>query len=147
EDDKRAFARMALKPLSPEVLYDSIMVVTSANSRGVRVESRADFVKAFQPLSESGVPDSYPQGIPQILKLLNAPLLNSGAPVVDMLARSEKSRPEAIETLYLAALSRRPTEREVQLLSGYLERQSNLRDGHAGVLWMLLNSGEFALNH
>ena len=32
-------------------------------------------------------------------------------------------------------------------LSDYVSRRANPEQGYAGVLWILLNSGEFILNH
>jgi hypothetical protein len=147
EGDKRAYSHMYVKPLSPEVFYDSVMVVTQANRGPFKVETRANFAKAFQALPESGVADSYEQGVLQMLKLLNAPLLNRGAPVINTLAQANKSSREAIDTLYLTALSRRPSDNEIRLMTRYLEQQSDAREGYAGVLWILLNTSEFASNH
>ena len=39
------------------------------------------------------------------------------------------------------------TAAEVELMSGYLSRRPDPEQGYAGVLWILLNSGEFVLNH
>ena len=75
------------------------------------------------------------------------PAANRGASVVDKLCSSQASHPEAIATLYLTVLSRRPTAEEVELMSGYLSRRKDDREGYRGVLWILLNSSEFALNH
>ena len=72
--------------------------------------------------------------------------LNRTAPVVDRLSSSRAGRTEAITTLYLTALSRRPTADEVALMEGYLSRRRSEREGYRGVLWILLNSSEFALN-
>jgi hypothetical protein len=51
--------------------------------------------------------------------------------------------------LFLATLSREPTERELKLCQKQLEsRTSEQRAAAYGdVLWVLLNSAEFALNH
>ena len=70
-----------------------------------------------------------------------------GGAVVDKLVSSKANHTEAIETLYLTVLSRRPTAEEVKLMSDYLSRRKDDREGFRGVLWMLLNSSEFALNH
>ena len=32
-------------------------------------------------------------------------------------------------------------------MAGYLSRRKDDREGYRGVLWILLNSSEFALNH
>ena len=52
-----------------------------------------------------------------------------------------------LEGRQLAALSRRPTPAEAQSVSRYLQRRNDPRAGYRGVLWTLLNSSEFAINH
>jgi hypothetical protein len=108
-------------------------------------QSREQFARFFR-LGEGADPTEYTQGIPQLLRLMNGPLLNGGAAIIDRLCDSEVSREEAITALYLTALSRAPRESEVKLLSDYLARRKDAREGYKGVLWILLNSGEFALN-
>src|SRR5207249_4443923 len=89
----------------------------------------------------------YIQGIPQLLRLMNGPLLNRSAPVIDRLVSTRASHTEAITTLYLTVLSRRPTDDEVKLMESYLSKRKDDREGYRGVLWILLNTSEFALNH
>src|SRR5205823_2771689 len=147
EDDVAAFSHMAVKVLSPEVFFDSLAIAT--NGRPDRPEAREQFVRFFRS-DEEASPTDYIQGIPQLLRLMNAPVASSfkggrGAPVVDQL--SGVSHAEAITTLYLTVLSRRPTPEEVKLMSDYLSKRRDDREGYRGVLWILLNSSEFALNH
>jgi hypothetical protein len=151
ENDTRAFSHMAVKALSPEVLYQAVAVVMGADPKtgkgqSVTLEPRGPFVRAFRPLPESGAADSYGQGIPQFLKLLNGPLLHQKAPVLG-LTKTLPNQADAVEAIYLTVLSRRPTDAETQLMAGYLRDQPDLREGYAGVLWILLNTSEFALNH
>ena len=40
----------------------------------------------------------------------------------------------------------RPSD-EVKVMSGYLSKRKDDREGYRGVLWILLNSSEFVLNH
>jgi hypothetical protein len=141
EGDDANFSRVTVKVLTPEAFFDSVGAVM-AGSRD-KQESREQFVRAFR--AEGSVTE-YVQGIPQQLRLMNAPLLNRVAPVVDRLSGSGASRTEAITTLYLTALSRRPTAEEVKLMEGYLSRRKSDREGYRGVLWILMNSSEFALN-
>jgi hypothetical protein len=59
-----------------------------------------------------------------------------------------KTPPEqAVEELYLAALSRVPTAAERQTAIGYLQKQQDQRRGLEDVLWVLLNTREFMFNH
>ena len=159
ESDVKAFSHMTVKVLTPEVVYDSLAVVTSVDKNDFPIPagkkgkggpgglglSRETFVRYFRN-GEGTDATEYLQGIPQHLRLMNAPMLNRGAPVVDRLSRSETSQTEAIEALYLTVLSRRPTTGETRLMGGYLSRRNNAREGYSGVLWILLNCSEFALN-
>jgi hypothetical protein len=77
---------------------------------------------------------------------MNGPLLNAGAPFIDRLCAAGVIQEEALTTIYLTALSRRPRESEIKLLSGYVARRKDSRERYNGVLWILLNSSEFALN-
>jgi hypothetical protein len=135
---------MATKALSPEVFFDSLAVVTRGSTD--KQETRDQFVRAFN-FDDERTPTEYTQGIPQMLRLLNAPQFNRGAPVVDQLFKARATHEEAVTTLYLTVLSRRPNAVEIKLMSDYLSRRKDEREGLRGVLWILLNSSEFALNH
>jgi hypothetical protein len=166
-DDHRAFSHMALKVMTPEVLFDSLGVVTAldpndkemlaaipakrqaafAKGKGKVPYPREVFARLFRPTGDETKPTEYSQGIPHLLNLMNSPLLNGGAPLVEKIVHQEMSPEAGVTTLYLAALARRPTPAEVRLMAGYLERRGDPRAGYQGVLWALLNSSEFVINH
>jgi ferric-dicitrate binding protein FerR (iron transport regulator) len=160
EADKTAFSHMALKVLTPEAFYDSLAVVMARDKNdptmmagtkkgkkgGSGLSAREEFARHFRANTKTD-PTEYVQGIPQFLRLMNAPLLNRGAPIIERLCNTEASQAEAITTLFFTALSRRPTAEETRLMAGYLSRRKDAREGYSGVLWILLNSSEFALNH
>ncbi|MBP85568.1 MAG: hypothetical protein CMJ64_02450 [Planctomycetaceae bacterium] len=54
---------------------------------------------------------------------------------------------ELITELYLAALSRFPSEKELELQLKYVEKATNRESGMKDVLWTLLNVREFIFNH
>jgi ferric-dicitrate binding protein FerR (iron transport regulator) len=166
EADTAGFSRMSVKVLTPEVIFDSLAIVcvgdknfvpakagvkgTKSAGKGTKSytmpeQSRAQFARFFRT-GEDADPTEYTQGIPQLLRLMNGPMLNGEAAVIDRLIASEVTREEAITTLYLTTLSRRPRESEIKLLSEYLSRREDAREGYTGALWILLNSSEFALN-
>jgi hypothetical protein len=78
---------------------------------------------------------------------MNGLPIDAATPVIARLAASGATREQALEQLYLTALSRRPTAEEVRLMTGYLARRGKAAEGYAGVLWILLSSGEFVMNH
>lgn len=108
-------------------------------------ESREDFVAFFRTQGETSE-NAFGHGIPQFLKRMNGELFNSGSPLIARLVQSGAGEKQVIESLYLATLARRPTAEEVELMAGYLSRREKREQGYAGVLWILLNSGEFVLN-
>src|SRR5262249_50376164 len=156
QDDPRRFARMAVKGLSPEQLYDSLALATGYQEAGAAnrgPSARSLFLTKFAspgPRAESRL------SILQALSLMNGKFI---ADVTD-LERSETlaavldapfmDTAGRIETLYLATLGRQPSSCEAARLLNYVE--SGGSDGSpqkalADVFWALLNSGEFILNH
>lgn len=64
------------------------------------------------------------------------------------LATAAKTPPrEIVAQLYLAALSRRPSERELKVAEGYLQSQPDQAAGFQDLQHALLNGSEFLLRH
>jgi hypothetical protein len=168
--DTEKFSHMTVKPLRPEMLYDSLSVVLypvlpkSGEKPGAKPGAkpnakpsppqplsalpktqREEFARAFAMRPDDTVGSQVNTGVPQFLKLLNSELLNQETPGLTRLLRGETN--EAIESIYLAALSRRPTVEERQWMLDYVAEAGDRRAALGGVLWTLLNSGEFVLNH
>jgi hypothetical protein len=156
---------MAVKVMAPAVLFDSLIIAMGnpklsgglgsplpyelyapkAGSTG-RPQPREEFIKFFDTRPDLDATTDYTHGIPQILALMNAKSLNGAPPIVEKLVKADVSAEQAVETLFLATLSRRPRADEVRLMTAYLARRKDARQGYAGVLWILFNSGEFVLN-
>lgn len=145
------FAQAAPRVLAPEVLYEALCAALELPDLGPGGkrggQTREAFVAAFTTRPEGGDPTEYAYGIPQALRLLNQPVFRSGGKVVDRLLKEKATTAEVIEGLYLAALARRPTADERADADALLARGKTLRDGYAAILWVLLNSNEFVLNH
>ena len=116
-----------------------------AGKPAVPVNPRDEFVNFFrgQGGAETG---EFAHGIPQFLRRMNGGVFNAPAPLIDRLVKGGAARETAIETLFLATLSRRPTPQEQELMAKYTAKRPGPEQGYAGVLWVLLNSGEFVLN-
>jgi len=158
-DDQELYSHMAVRPLSPEQLYDSLTAVLGTrqggrdagpkkNQQGGKKGGggpREQFINFFR-LEESN-PLEYQAGIPQALRLMNSgPTNNSNMALAA--ARGERRTPaQVIESLYLTALCRRPTQAEAKRLTEYVGHQANARTAYADILWALVNSSEFAMNH
>jgi hypothetical protein len=153
------YASMTIKPLTPEQLYDSLAMVLGSNERpkaiqrtksgkvkGAAPSSRAAFVDFFRP-SEGADPSEYPAGIPQVLRLMNSEWLAKTSAFVSRTVQADQPPARHIERLFLATLSRRPTAAESRRLEKYLQTSNNPAKGYGDILWALLNSSEFTLNH
>lgn len=153
--------RMSVKVMRPEVFYDSLSLVlyppfpkpgagkarTGVAPASLPEVSRAEFTTFFavQRAREGG--SAVNPGIPQFLRLLNGALLNHGSPGLRRAMGEDRSGRPVVESLYLAVYSRRPTPEEKTSMEKYLEGSPSPEEGAAGILWALLNSSEFVLNH
>jgi hypothetical protein len=165
DDDLVHFARMPLRRMTSDQLFASIVQAT-----GFREERRtrerqpgalpdlasaaAEFRGRFadQTVARTEAETS----ILQALTLMNGKLVSNAtdlensetlAAVADAPFLSNAQR---IEALFLATLSRNPSEQESKELGEYVDSGGAASDGRkalADVFWALLNSAEFALNH
>ena len=89
--------------------------------------------------------------MPQTLHLVNSSHLEgkiSKSPRVQRLLKSDTGDAQVVEEIYLAALSRRPTEEESQKAVEYLAKDKKARwQTVPDLLWAVLNSKEFLFNH
>jgi hypothetical protein len=160
-DNPRSFARMSVKTMTAEQLFDSLAEATgyqeptrSSQSSGRGQGARSSFLAKFA--NPSGKQTESQLSILQALALMNGKLI---AEVTD-LDRSETlaaildapfmDTPGRLDALYLAALTRKPNPQEAERLIKYVRDGGS--DGSpnkalADVFWALLNSGEFILNH
>jgi hypothetical protein len=159
KDDNKLLSHAAVRVMTPEQLFDSLTQVLGnrGNADGPRgtkgggkkgpTGPRDQFI-AFFHIDEGANPLEYQVGIPQALRLMNSAQLNNINVTVNQAIKAGNNNPaQVIEHLYLAALSRRPSAAESQRVTQYVGRQSDSRTGYSDVLWALLNSSEFALNH
>ncbi len=169
ERDETLLSRRIVRPLSPDQLYDALH--TSLGATATRplgpggkppfakplfaktggmasLGPRDPFVRSFLRTAEEGPADEFGYGIPQLLRLLNGSELNTDVPLVADLVAYEKEPRRRLETLFLVAYARRPTAAELSRLESRLdERGRDAVPTYAGLLWSLLNSSEFLLNH
>ena len=148
-----AFASGLEKPLSGEQLYQSFLVATANRpaTNGTiaghpEAAVRRAFVDAFPDLFQ---PD-YSASLQQAMFLSNSPLLDDllqshpGNTAASILAA--KSPAEGVERAFVACYGRKPSPDEITQCQSFLKH----RDAPTGVrelLWALLTSPEFLLNH
>jgi hypothetical protein len=63
------------------------------------------------------------------------------------LLESERTDDERLEELFLATLSRRPSDDERQAFHDHHRKAPDRRSAFTDVLWALVNTREFILNH
>ena len=108
------FSHMAVKPLTPEQLFDSLAAGRSAppgergpqaprrdGQRRRRITPRDAFVTFFR-VDDDADPPEYQAGIPQALRLMNSPQLNNAAHARRRCSRPARPPAEVVEQLYLA---------------------------------------------
>lgn len=158
----RLFARALLKDLPAPVFADAVAQVTGvadhfagypAGTRAVQLVSPATPSAALDVLGRCDRKRSCDAssvtggGLAQALHLINGSTIN------DKLGRGlaaelpALANRELVETLYLRAFSRFPTAAEIAAWDPALPSGDGRADAVADLLWALLNSREFAVNH
>ena len=153
--DLDLYTRREIRVMNPEQLYDSLTVILGANNtkepankalKKGPVTARDGFINFFRV--EDTNPLEYQNGIPQALRIMNSPFTNKAEVMAAQITGNAKSPAEAIDRIYLAALARRPNAAEMTRLTAYVNRPgSTPRAAYGDILWVLLNSSEFTLNH
>ena len=161
EDSQRLqyFAQMPIKTFTAEQLYDSLTVATGRVSAASGMDglvrtgntSRQAFLNQFQAPTEQ-VTDFH-LGVPQALTLMNGGIVqNATTSSTSGVLRSLKAPfftdEQRIDTLFLATLGRHPDQEELAVFADHVAAGDGSNMDQLGdVLWALLNSPEFALNH
>jgi hypothetical protein len=159
--DQRLFARMAVRGMSPEQLFDSLAVATGKgesmgagfdpNLRGP-LSARADFLARFPNQDRRTETQT---SILQALYFMNGRLVADATtpernPNLATIARYSGSTARKVQELYLITLSRRPRPEETERFVKYIESGGPAGDptkALTDVFWALLNSTEFYFNH
>lgn len=155
------FARMAIKTLTAEQLYDSLQVATCRRDPPTEMrpgelpfdQNRAAFLDKFR--GPSGSATEFHGGIPQALTLMNGEMIGAATNVETSDLLQSLTAPfftdeQRVETLFLATLARPPLAEEKAKYVSHLESQltdAERRRALSDMLWALLNTAEFTLNH
>jgi hypothetical protein len=165
QEENRLFTNMTVRGMTGDQMLDSLVQATGLRDAGPAGMApaladprlvgglRGEFLARF---TSQDRPAEYQTSILQALMLMNGRLM---AETTD-LDRSETlsaiadapfmDATEKIEALYLTALCRKPRAEELTRLVAYVESGGPRKDTRmalSDVLWALLNSGEFLLNH
>ena len=166
QSDSQNYARFYSRRLIAEVLHDAVDEATGTTTQfgGMASSARAIdlphegfgsyFLETFdRPKRVTGCECERSAGatLAQVLLLSNSDeienKLSNGAGRVARIVKDGKSNEQAIEELYLAALSRLPAAGESGKMIPYIAGASNRQQALEDVLWTLLNSKEFLFNH
>jgi hypothetical protein len=170
QEDPHLFAKMAIKGMTAEQLFDSLAEATRYEEGGRQLppgvvvfgndgSGRAEFVGKFTNTSDK--PTEVQTSILQALTLMNGRVIanetsigRSGA-LTAIAEAPFMTTEQKVETLFLMTLSRKPKPKELERFVRYVEtgggspadREAGTKQALADVFWVLLNSGEFILNH
>jgi hypothetical protein len=178
--DRQNFSHYYPKHMQAEVLLDAVDQLTGARTDfadlppGTRAIALPDnsynraspFLKVFGRPEGASVCECervQSSSLAQSLHLMNAAdmkaKLTTSNGRADTLAKAEKSEPQKLRELYLAAFAREPRADEVQIAEKYLAKprvdaqgkpldsQNAKRQGYEDLLWALINTKEFLYNH
>jgi hypothetical protein len=156
------FSRMVMKALSPEQMFESLMIATKAEQaetaaakKKLRDEWLGKLISNFG--DDEGNEVNFNGTIVQALMMMNGKEINDaiarkdkGAVAIAM--SGGKTRAEVITRLYLTALNRRPTANELKSVQAKmaltkLNSKDSAKAAYEDLFWALLNSNEFILNH
>lgn len=163
-NDKREteifFSRMLLKSMTPEQLFESLMVATkSEQTKEARKELRDKWLGTLVSNfgDDEGNEVNFNGTIVQALLMMNGDDLNKALAKPDSgtvaWVLKNKSKPhDRLNYLYLAALNRPITPREERYILqptvlGMKVADKNLNAPYQDIFWALVNSNEFILNH
>ena len=171
--DPALFARMSVRGLTPEQLFDSLTMATGFRDSGDtnpfgeflgKESARSKFLTKFANQTER--PIMAQTSILQALSLMNGKItsdatsLEHSETLAALLDAPFLSTADRIETLYLAALSRKPNVKELDRTMRFIDdavqsakagddaksRRVAYNGAVADVFWAILNSSEFVLN-
>jgi hypothetical protein len=166
KDDAKYFSHAVTKMLTAEQLLDAICTVTDLPEKfaglplGTRATQLPDgeinhpFLKTFgQPARELACEceRESDSNLAQALQLINGPtvnekLRNPGNRIGRLLGKKATDQ-ELLNELYLATLSRLPTEADVKTALGHVAKAADKRKAWEDVQWALLNAKEFLFRH
>jgi len=154
------FSHMYVKAMEVEQLYDSLIIATNAHKSGSRNFDAAEqqrqrwlgeFITLFGD-DENDSSTSFNGSIPQALMMMNGPLVTQATSLdrgsfLAEIASSPGSDVDKVKDIYLATLSRYPNGRELSNIAKLFRSSPNKALAYQDVLWALLNSNEFIVNH
>jgi len=155
--DKMLLSHMAVKVMTPFQLNDSLEAVfalakndktppSTDASRKTKAGERSRFATFFMGEADPD-PTELQAGIPQALYMMNSGHHYSIAKAANETVIRKKTPERVVETLFLATLTRLPTDKEAKAMLAHIAKATDKRSAYQDVLWALVNSTEFLSNH
>ena len=152
------FSRYYSRPLAPEAVYQSLALALQprAIDQEDLIDGRRQWIGRLtrsQDNDEGGELSLFDGGVQQSLQMMNGPLIRrvtsaAEAGFLQQLSQSSLPDRQKVEHLFLTAMARQPSGKELKAALALIDRQ---RDRPAAALediwWALLNSNEFLLDH
>jgi hypothetical protein len=174
-DDEKFFSRMLLKAMTPEQLFESLMIATDAKD-GQNRDKRKDLRQQWMDKlvvnfgDDEGNEGNFNGTVVQALLMMNGQEINNaimdeaGGTVSTVLKKlatvkgaiSRKSQEGVVRELFLAGLNRQPTAKELERMLDHERMKLGstalidyrfFRGYCQDLFWAMLNSNEFILNH
>ncbi|MBN68004.1 MAG: S-layer protein [Gimesia sp.] len=169
-EDSQCFARYYPKRLSAEVLLDGISQVLDVPTvfpggpgvfpEGMRAVNLPDENVRFNFLDVFGRPArtsacecerTVDPALSQALELVNSKeiqrKLTDKNGYVEQLATNQKTHSDNVHEIFVRTLSRPPSTSEVETAVKYLNSEKNRHEAYRSLVWALLATNEFMMNH
>jgi len=165
-EQEALFSRMMFKSMTPEQLYESLMMATNKTATQTKQEKKDgrgtwldNLISNFG--DDEGNEVNFNGTVVQALMMMNGQNINDAITMKDkgtvaIVIAGSRSEDEAIIRLFLASLTREPSKKEIAVIKERFalaksEHQlKDLKDPAArfqDLFWALLNCNEFMLNH
>lgn len=155
------FSHFYLRQMRAEELYESLLVATEAEKTSGNLEEQErvknDWLRQFTiafGTDEGDDTTTFNGTIPQSLMMFNGDLIRRATKAddgsfLDRVSKNSKlTNPAKINYLFMAALARRPDKDEIDWANKLLAaRKGDPVGALQDVFWVVLNTGEFILNH